>query len=60
MCIMDGAMGKVNAKVLGIRLKLLSANGGRFEINQLVVADDTAQLADSEEMLCRLVSEFGI
>ena len=37
----------------------LSANGGRFEINQLLFADDTALVADSEEKLCRLVTEFG-
>ena len=36
----------------------MSANGGRFEINQLLFADDTALVADSEEKLCRLVSEF--
>ena len=40
-------------------LELLSVNGGRFEINQLFFADDTALVADSEEKLCRLVSEFG-
>ena len=34
-------------------------NGSRFEINQLLFADDTALMADSEEKLCRLVSEFG-
>ena len=38
---------------------LLSANGGRFEINQLLFADDTALVADSEEKLRRLLSEFG-
>ena len=38
---------------------MLSANGGRFEINQLLFAVDTALVADSEEKLCRLVSEFG-
>ena len=38
---------------------MLIANGGRFEINQLLFADDTALVADSEEKLCRLVSEFG-
>ena len=27
--------------------------------NQLLFADDTALVADSEEKLCRLVSEFG-
>ena len=31
---------------------------GRFEINQLLFADDTALVADSEK-LCRLASEFG-
>ena len=36
-----------------------SPNGGRFEINQLLFADYTALVADSEEKLCRLVSEFG-
>ena len=41
-----------------LRLELLHANGGRFQINQLLFADDTALVADSEK-LCRLVSEFG-
>ena len=41
------------------RLELLSVNRDRFEINQLLLADDTALVADSEEKLCRLVSEFG-
>ena len=38
---------------------MLSANGARFEINQLLFADDTALVADTEEKLCRLVSEVG-
>ena len=38
---------------------MLSANGGRFEINHLLFADDTALVADLEENLCRLLSEFG-
>ena len=41
--------------MLGKGLELLSANGGRFEINQLLFADDTAI-----EKLCRLMSEFYI
>ena len=48
---------EVNVRVLGKGLELLSANGARFEINQLLFADDT--VADSEDNLCRLVSEFG-
>ena len=55
----DRVVREVNVRVLGKGLELLSANGGRFEINQLLFADDTALVADSEEKLCRLVSEFG-
>ena len=29
------------------------------EISQMLFADDAALVADSEEKLCRLVSEFG-
>ena len=50
---------EVNVRVIGKGLELLSANGGRFEINQQLFADDTALVADSEEKLCRLVSAFG-
>ena len=49
---MDGVVRKLNIRVLGKGLELLSANGGRFEINQLLFADDTALVADSEEKLC--------
>ena len=56
---MDGVVREVNVRVLGKGLELLSANSGRFEINQLLYADDTALVADSEEKLGRLVSEFG-
>ena len=56
---MDGVVREVYVGVLVNVLELLSANGGRFEINQLLLADDTALVADSEEKLCRLLSEFG-
>ena len=39
---MDGVVRESNARVLGRGLKLLRANGGRFETNQLLFADDTA------------------
>ena len=48
----------MNVRVLGKWLELLSANGSRFKINQLLLANDTALVADSEKKLCRLVSEF--
>ena len=56
---MNGVVREVNVRVLGKGLEQLSANGGRFEINQLLYADDTALVADSQEKLCRLVSKFG-
>ena len=45
---MDSVFREANIRVLGKGLELLSANGGRFEINQLLFTDDTALLADSE------------
>ena len=41
----------------GLELRL--ANDGKFEINQLLIADVTALIADSEEKLRRLLSELG-
>ena len=35
---MDGVVREVNVRVLGKGLELLNANGGRFEINQLLFA----------------------
>ena len=49
----------MNVRVLRKGLKLLNANGDRFEINQLLFADNTAPVAVSEDKLCKLVSEFG-
>ena len=57
---MNGVDREVNVRVLGKRLELLNANSGRLKINQLLFADDTAlDIFDSEETMCRLVSEFG-
>ena len=50
---------EVNVGVLGKGLELLCENGGRFEINQLLFANDKVLVADSEEKLCKPVSEFG-
>ena len=55
---MAGVVREVNDRVLGKRQELLSVNGGRFKINQLLFADDTALVADADEKLCRLVMEF--
>ena len=56
---LDGVVREVNVRVLLKGLELLSVNGGKVEKNQLLFADDTALVADSEEKFCRLVSEFG-
>ena len=45
---MKDVVREVNIGALGKGLELLSANGGRFEINQLLFADDTALVAGSE------------
>ena len=55
---MDGGVREVNASVLRKGLELLTANGDRFEITQLLFAVDTALVADSEKKLCRPMSRF--
>ena len=45
---MDGVVQKLNVRVLGKWLELLSANVSRLKINQLLFADDTALVADSD------------
>ena len=39
---MDSVVREVNARVLAKGLELMSVNSIRFEINQLLFADDTA------------------
>ena len=56
---MDGGVLEANTSVLGTGLELLRVNGGRFEICQLLFADDTALVANLDQKLCSLVSEFG-
>ena len=56
---MDVVGREVNVRVQRKGLKLLTANEGRLEINQLLFADDPAQVADLDEKLCRLECEFG-
>ena len=50
---------EVNARVLGRGLKLVDGNENEWELNQLLFADDTVVVADSERKLCQLVTEFG-
>ena len=55
----DGVVREVNARVLGRGLKLVDGNDSEWELNQLLFADDTVVMADSERKLCQLVTEFG-
>ena len=55
----DGVVREVNARVMGRGLKLIDANANEWELNQLLFADDTVVVADSEEKLNQLVTEFG-
>ena len=45
--------------MLGRGLKLVDGNDNEWELNQLLFADDTVVVADSEKKLCQLVTEFG-
>ena len=55
----DGVVREVNARVLGRGLGLVDERDYMWELNQLLFADDTVFVADSEEKLCQLVAEFG-
>ena len=56
---MDGVVREVDARMLGRGLRLKNADGSEWSLNQLLFADDTALVADSEETLRQLVEEFG-
>ena len=43
---MEDEVREVNVWVLGSGLELLSADGSRFEINQLLFSENSAQVAD--------------
>ena len=55
----DGVVREVNTRVFGKGLELRDRNGSIWEINQLLFADNTVVVADSEKKLRQLVSEFG-
>ena len=57
---MDGVVREINARLGERGLGLIEGNGGRnWVLNQVLFADDTALVADSEEGLQQLVTEFG-
>ena len=57
---MDGVVREVNIRVGETGLGLIEGNGEQeWKINQVLFADDTALVADTEEGLQQLVTEFG-
>ncbi len=56
---MDDVVREVHARLLGRGLSLVNADGREWNLSQLLFADDTALVADSERMLRQLVEEFG-
>ena len=55
----DGVVREVNTNVLGRGLGLVDERDHMWELNQLLFADDTVFVADSEEKLRQWVEEFG-
>ena len=55
----DEVVREVNASMVGHGLKPTDVNENALQLNQLLFADDTVVVADSEEKLCQLVTEFG-
>ncbi len=55
---MDGVVREVNARMLGRGLSLVNADGRERKLSQLLFADDTTFVADSEGTLRQLVEEF--
>ena len=56
---MNGVLQEVNDRVLGNGRNCCGGSQKKLEIHLLLFVHDTALVADSEENLCQLVSEFG-
>ena len=55
----DGVVREMKVRTLGNGVDMVGVNGEIWQVNQLLFADDTVLMADSEEKLQRVVKEFG-
>ncbi len=55
---MDGVVREVNARMLGTGLSLVNNDGREWNLSQMLFADDTAFVDDSEGRLRQLAEEF--
>ena len=50
---------KVNARMLGRGLRLVNVESREWKVNQMLFANETALVADSQKKLCQLMEKFG-
>ena len=52
---LHGDISKVYARILGRSFNLVNVANRKWKLNQVLFADDTALVADSEKQVCQLV-----
>ena len=55
----DGVVREVHARTLGTGAQLVGSKEEKWEVSQLLFADDTVLIEESKKKLERLLEEFG-